>query len=94
MQISVDKKYTDLEKTESELKACEEKLSADPKIALNNPVIKSLMKHGKITELTKEIMDAFIATIWVHEELATNPETAEKERKLKVTVGFKFEELV
>lgn len=94
MQISVDKKYTELEKTESELKACEEKLSADPKIALNNPVIKSLMKHGKITELTKEIMDAFIATIWVHEELATNPETAEKERKLKVTVGFKFEELV
>ncbi len=78
---------------EAELKKCEEKLAVDPKLNLNNPVIKDLMKRKKITDLSKQIMDSFISTVYVHEEFETNAETNEEERKLKVTVGFKFEEL-
>ena len=74
-------------------KICEEKLSADPRIALNNPIIKDLIQHKRFTELTKEIMDAFVSTIWVHEKIETNPETNKEESNLNVEVGFKFEKL-
>ena len=78
---------------EEELKQCEAKLAADPKLNLSNPVVQGLMKHQKFTELTKEIMDSFISTVLVHEELVTNPETKSEETKLNVKVSFKFEKL-
>lgn len=93
MRDRLNKKIIERDSLEDELKTCEEKLSADPKLALNNPVIKNLITHKKITELSKEVMDAFISTILIHEAFETNPETKEEDRKLKIKVGFKFEEL-
>ena len=78
---------------EEELKKCEEKLAVDPKLNLSNPVVQDLMKHQKFTELTKEIMDAFVSTVFVHEGIIINPETNVEETKLNVKVGFKFEKL-
>ena len=60
---------------------------------LKNIVVKTLLKQKKFKELTKEIIDAFISTIWVHEDIETNPETNEEKRHLKIKVGFNFEEL-
>ena len=93
MRDRLNKKIIERDSLEGELKTCEEKLSADPKLALNNPVIKNLITHKKFTELSKEVMDAFVSTIWIHEEFENNPETKEEDRKLKIKVGFKFEEL-
>ncbi|MBR4123228.1 MAG: DUF4368 domain-containing protein [Clostridia bacterium] len=56
-------------------------------------MIKDLSQHKRFTELTKEIMDAFVSTICVHEKIETNPETNKEESNLKVEVGFKFEKL-
>ena len=78
---------------EEELKQCEAKLAADPKLNLSNPVVPGLMKHQKFTELTKEIMDAFVSTVFVHEGIIINPETKSEETKLNVKVSFKFEKL-
>ena len=78
---------------EEELKKCEEKLAVDPKLNLSNPVVQDLMKHQKFTELTKEIMDAFVSTVFVHEGIIINPETNVEETKLNVKVGFKLEKL-
>ena len=86
-------KRKEREKIEAELKKCEEKLATDPKLNLSNPVVIDLIKHKKFTELSKEIMDSFISTIYVHEEFETNAETNEQERKLNVKVGYKFEKL-
>ena len=86
-------KRNERDKIEAELKKCEEKLATDPKLNLSNPVVKDLIKHKKFTELSKEIMDSFISTIYVHEEFETNAETNEQERKLNVKVGYKFEKL-
>ncbi len=93
MRDRINEKIIERDTLENELKICEEKLSADPRIALNNPIIKDLIQHKRFTELTKEIMDAFISTIWVHEKIETNPETNKEESNLKVEVGFKFEKL-
>ena len=86
-------KRNERDKIEAELKKCEEKLATDPKLNLSNPVVKDLIKHKKFTELSKEIIDSFISTIYVHEEFETNAETNEQERKLNVKVGYKFEKL-
>ena len=93
MRDRINEKIIERDTLENELKICEEKLSADPRIVLNNPIIKDLIQHKRFTELTKEIMDAFISTIWVHEKIETNPETNKEESNLKVEVGFKFEKL-
>lgn len=78
---------------EVELKKCEEKLAEDPKLQFNNTVVKELIKHHKFTELTKEIMDSFVSTIFIHEELVTNPETKKEEPKLTIETNFKFKKL-
>lgn len=93
MRDRINEKIIERDTLENELKICEEKLSADPRIALNNPIIKDLIQHKRFTELTKEIMDAFVSTIWVHEKIETNPETNKEESNLNVEVGFKFEKL-
>lgn len=93
MRERANKKIAERDNIENELKICKEKLSADPKLALNNPTVKDLMHQKKFTELTKEIMDAFVSTILVYEEIKTNPETNKEESNLKVKVGFKFEKL-
>lgn len=93
MRDRINEKIIERDTLENELKICEEKLSADPRIALNNPIIKDLIQHKRFTELTKEIMDAFVSTILVHEKIETNPETNKEESNLNVEVGFKFEKL-
>ena len=93
MRDRINEKIIERDTLENELRICEEKLSADPRIALNNPIIKDLIQHKRFTELTKEIMDAFISTILVHEKIETNPETNKEESNLNVEVGFKFEKL-
>lgn len=92
-QSRVDKKYEELAKVEKEIKNGEKKLASDPKLNLKNTVVKTLLKHKEFKELTKEIIDAFVSTIWVHEDIETNPETKEENRKLKIKVGFNFEKL-
>lgn len=92
-QARVDEMYEELEKVEEEIKSGEKKLASDPKLVLNDPAVKSLIKHKRFTELSKEIINAFISTIWVHEDIETNPETNEDKRNLIVKVGFNFEEL-
>lgn len=93
MRDRINEKIIERDTLENELKIYEEKLSADPRIALNNPIIKDLIQHKRFAELTKEIMDAFVSTIWVHEKIETNPETNKEESNLNVEVGFKFEKL-
>ena len=78
---------------EVELKKCEEKLDEDPKLQFNNPVVKELMKRHKFTELTKDVMDSFVSTIFIHEELVTNPETKKEESNLSMETLFKFKKL-
>ena len=78
---------------EVELKKCEEKLAEDPKLQFNNPVVKELMKRHKFTELTKDVMDSFVSTIFIHEELVTNPETKKEESNLSMETLFKFKKL-
>lgn len=89
----VNLKREERDRIETELKKCEEKLSADPKLNLNNPVVKDLMKHKKFTELSKEIMDSFVSTVYVHEEFENNAETNKQDKKLLVDIWLKFEEL-
>ncbi|MBR4099405.1 MAG: recombinase family protein [Clostridia bacterium] len=93
IQAIIDENYQEIYKLEEELKKGEEKLAKDPKQVLNNPVVKSLIKHKKLTELNKEIMDSFVSTIFVYEKIITNSETGKKESKLTVETLFKFEKL-
>lgn len=78
---------------EVELKKCEEKLAEDPKLRFDNPVVKELIKHHKFTELTKDVLDSFVSTIFIHEELVTNPETKKEESNLSMETLFKFKKL-
>ncbi|MEE0808628.1 MAG: recombinase family protein [Acutalibacteraceae bacterium] len=93
IQAIIDENYKEIYKLEEELKKGEEKLAKDPKQALNNPVVKILIKHKKFTELNKEIMDSFVSTIFVYEKIITNSETGKKESKLTVETLFKFDKL-